>query len=439
MSAPEPLKVLHVLHSLSMGGAETWLMELLRHWSRTGDVQMHFLATGGVPGVFDEEAVRLGAKIHYLRYSRETLGTFLRGYRTILARGAFDAIHDHSDLVSGWHFLLGAGRLPPVRVTHVHNPILHLRANYAVTPMRRITTALGRRLVMSMATHVCGTSSKSLVEYGFKPQTKRPAVSVVHCGFDIAGFNSPREGDCLSVLEEFRLPAQAKVILFAGRIDRDLEITHPRNHKNSWLAVLIGRIVAEQNPDIYLLMAGAGDAQRAEIERRIAQWGLSGRLRLLGVRKDIARLMRAADVLLFPSAEEGLGMVAVEAQAAGTPVLASTEIPKEAVLIPQIFRRMALDETPEAWAEALLSLLEVPRPEPASLLGTLERSDFSILNSARRLAAIYSQTDNQADAVTRQWENLEVASRSSSMQLSAQRHTTNNDVSDLGDGKGVEE
>lgn len=438
MNAPKPLKVLHVLHSLSMGGAETWLMELLRHWSRTGAVEMHFLATGGVTGVFDEEVLRLGGKIHYLRYGRETLGPFLRGYRKILAREAFDAIHDHSDLASGWHFLLGAGRLPPVRVTHVHNPLMHLRANYAVTPIRRLTSALGRALVMRMATHVCGTSSKSLVEYGFTSRTKRPAVSVLHCGFDIASFNSPRDGDRLSVLEEFGLPAQAKVILFAGRIDRDLEVSHPRNHKNSWLAVLIGRIVAEQNFDIYLLMAGAGDAQRAQIERRIAQWGLSGRLRLLGVRKDIARLMHAADVLLFPSAEEGLGMVAVEAQAAGTPVLASTEIPEEAVVIPQIFWRMALEETPEAWAEALLSLLEVPRPEPASLLGALERSDFSILNSARRLEEIYCHADMRANAVTRQRENLEVTSRSSSVRPSAQR-LTNKSVSDLGDGRGLEE
>ena len=57
------------------------------------------------------------------------------------------------------------------------------------------------------------------------------------------------------------------------------------------------------------------------METRISEWGLSDMLRFIGVRSDIPRLMRAADVLLFPSVDEGLGMVAVEAQAAGLPVL----------------------------------------------------------------------------------------------------------------------
>lgn len=393
MNTTKPLKVLHVLHSLSMGGAETWLMELLRHWSQTGAVEMHFLATGGITGVFDEEVAGLGGRIHYLRYGRDALGTFLRGYRSILARENFDAIHDHSDLASGWHFLLGLGSLPPVRVAHVHNPIMHLRANYAVTPMRRFITALGRVLVMRLATHVCGTSSKSLIEYGFKVQAKRPAVSVLHCGFDIAKFNSSRKGDRVSVLRELGLPAQAKMVLFAGRLDKDLEIAHPRNHKNSWLAVLIGRVAAEKNPDVHLVMAGAGNSQRTEIERRVAEWGFSSRIHLLGVRKDMGRLMRAADAFLFPSADEGLGMVAVEAQAAGTPVLASTAIPDEAVVVPQIFRRVPLVETPEVWADALNFLLLAPRPDPTSLYATLQRSAFSIQISARRLEAVYRNTD----------------------------------------------
>lgn len=395
MSLHRPIKVLHVLHSLSMGGVETWLMELLRHWSRTGVVEMHFLATGGVRGVFDHEVERLGATIHYVRYSRHSIGTFLRKYRRLLAREAYDAIHDHSDLASGWHFLLGIGRLPPVRVAHVHNPLLHLHANYAVTPTRRIIASIGRELVLRLATHVCGTSAKSLCEYGFQHQAERPAISVLHCGFDISNFNSPREGDRQLVLDEFGLPPETQLVLFAGRLDRDMEVGHPRNHKNSWLTVLIGRAAAQRDPNVYLLMAGAGDEERVELERRIATWGLSDRIRLVGIRKDIGRLMRAADALLFPSAEEGLGMVSVEAQAAGTPVLASTAIPEEAVVIPQLFRRVSLDAAPDAWAEALLSLLAAPRLEPFGLRATLEVSAFSILNSAQRLEFVYRKSTNR--------------------------------------------
>jgi glycosyltransferase EpsF len=389
MSAPRPLKVLQVLHSLSMGGAETWLMELMRHWSKSGAVQMHFLATGGVRGAFDDEVVALGGRIHYLRYGRAHMASFLPAYRRLLRRERYDAVHDHADYASGWHFLLGAGVLPPVRVAHVHNPPLHLHSNYAVSPLRKAIAGAGRGLVLGLATHVCGTSAKALADYGFDPGLARPKVSVLHCGFDVGAFNGPRDPDRRSVLAEFDFPADAKVALFAGRLDRDFELGHPRNHKNSWLAALIARAAAERDPRFHLLMAGAGDDQRAELERRIDAWGLPDRLRLVGVRQDIGRLMRASDALLFPSAEEGLGMVAVEAQAAATPVLASTAIPGEAIVVPSLFEALGLEAAPEQWAERLLAVMNAPRPDATAVRAALETSDFSIVNSARRLEAVY--------------------------------------------------
>ncbi|HZZ89661.1 MAG TPA: hypothetical protein VFE13_15145, partial [Caulobacteraceae bacterium] len=44
-----PLRVLHVIDSLGMGGAETWLIELMRRWqARGGSVRADVLATGGL-------------------------------------------------------------------------------------------------------------------------------------------------------------------------------------------------------------------------------------------------------------------------------------------------------------------------------------------------------------------------------------------------------
>src|SRR6266481_4540219 len=112
-------KVLHVVDTLGMGGAETWLMELLRLWQREGSdrPQMDFLRTSGNPGIFDEEARALGAGVFYHRYGRSNIISFCRGLRQILARGRYSAIHDHQGYVSGWHFLMRAGLLPPVLIT----------------------------------------------------------------------------------------------------------------------------------------------------------------------------------------------------------------------------------------------------------------------------------------------------------------------------------
>jgi glycosyltransferase EpsF len=378
--------------ALGMGGAETWLMEVLRLWSRTGAGRLDFLITNGDRGIFDDEAVRLGARIHYLRYGRAHLAQFVTGFRRILAEGQYDAIHDHSDYASGWHFLMGAGRLPPVRVTHVHNPWLHIAANYAVSPSRRLSTAVGKRLVHALASHVCGTSEDALNKYGFLVGSRSPAVSVLHCGFDVSRFNAPRDADRRSVLQEFGWPETSRIVLFAGRLDRALELDHPQNHKNSWLAVNVVRAAASRDPEVRFLMAGAGDDERAAIERHVQEWGLSGRIRLLGVRSDIPRLMRGADLLFFPSRQEGLGMVAVEAQAACLPVLASSAVPRECVVIPDLYDAVPLTDPIEVWADRLLQRMAKSRPSLDVCRRACESSPFSIADSARRLQEMYTSS-----------------------------------------------
>jgi len=55
VAAERPLKVLHLIDNLGMGGAEAWLIELLRHWREAGGlVQTDILATGGRRGALDD-------------------------------------------------------------------------------------------------------------------------------------------------------------------------------------------------------------------------------------------------------------------------------------------------------------------------------------------------------------------------------------------------
>ena len=383
-----PLHVLQVISGLGVGGAETWLMAVLRRWSALGIGQMDFLLTGGQPEHFDEEAASLGAKLHYLPYGRAHLPGFVTRYRALLRDVRYDAIHDHSDFSAGWRLALGEGLLPPVRVAHVHNPWLHISANYAVSPGRRLAATGGRLLVKTLATHICGTSGEILRQYGFEPGGRRPSVEVVHCGFDIDRFDRGGMDHRARVLGEFGWPAETKLVLFVGRLDRSMELVHPQNHKNSWLALNIARETAMRDPRLRLIMAGDG-ASRAQLIAQVRQWGLEDRLILTGIRDDVPSLMMAADALLFPSAQEGLGMVAVEAQAAGLPVLASTAVPDEAIVIPEIYRAMDLQAPISEWVEALLALIGGSKVKAEVCRAAFAASDFSIVNSALRLEAIY--------------------------------------------------
>jgi glycosyltransferase involved in cell wall biosynthesis len=391
MKQERPIRVLQVIDRLGMGGAETWLMEVLRLWSKREFGRIDFLATSGNPGIFDEEARLLGAQVHYVRYGRAHLPRFAKQFRRLLREGQYHAIHDHQDYASGWHFLMGASALPPVRVTHVHNPAYQMRNNYGVTLSRRFTARVGKALVAHYSTHITGTSRQAIAEYGFDASRfRRIPKAALYCGFDPARFLGDPVAAKASVSHEFGWPEDAKIILFAGRIDQSLDLGHPQNHKNSGFAVSVGIECVRRDTRVRMLLAGAPSPAVSTLERGIAAAGLEGHIQFAGIRKDIARLMLAGDVLLFPSRGEGLGMVAVEAQAAGLPVLASTQVPRECVVVPELVRFKRVEAGEAEWAVGLLQLAAQPR-NTRTANQQVVASAFAIDNSARALLRLYSK------------------------------------------------
>jgi glycosyltransferase EpsF len=385
------LRVLQVVDTLGMGGAETWLMEVLRIWSRTGAARMDFVATSGNAGIFDEEAQRLGARIWYMRYGQRELARFVPAFRRVLRAGRYDAMHDHQDYASGWHFLMGAGELAPVRVTHVHNPAYQIRNNYGVTLRRRFTADIGRRLVSRYATHITGTSRQIIGEYGFDaPAFGHIPKAGLHCGFDPSRFLGDTVAAKAQVCEEFGWPHDATIVLYAGRIDQSPDFGHSQNHKNSAFAVEVAIEAARRDRAVCTLLAGAPSPAVAVLEARIADAGLAQRIRFAGVRRDIERLMLASDVLLFPSRGEGLGMVAVEAQAAGLPVLASSAVPRECVVVSELVRFRDVEDGAALWADDLLSLAARPRDVSRSN-AQVGASAFSIEHSSGALLRLYAE------------------------------------------------
>lgn len=388
---PKPLRVLQIVDTLGMGGAETWLMEVLRLWSKSGRGQMDFLLTSGNQGIFDEEAASLGAKLHYSKYGKQTLLPFTREFRRILKEGSYLAVHDHQDYASGWHFLLGGSALPPVRVTHVHNPSYQIRNNYGVSVSRRLTAMLGKYFISRFATHIAGTSRQVLTEYGMDaPTFQHIPKSALHCGFDPDRFSGDQSAASGSVRLEFGWPTDSKVILFAGRIDQSADPSHPQNHKNSAFAVDVGIEVARRLSSAHMLLAGKPNGATEVLEDRIRAAGLSDRIRFIGIRHDIDRLMLGCDSLLFPSRGEGLGMVAVEAQCGGLPVLASDAVPKECVVIPELVTFLPLNGDTAEWAGEMIRLLKAPR-NTKSGYNAVKSSAFALENSADALRKLYAQ------------------------------------------------
>jgi glycosyltransferase involved in cell wall biosynthesis len=395
-SGKRELRVLQVFSVLSVGGAETWLMALLKYFSEsTGSlpvkVKFDILLTGGEPSVFDEEAKTLGARLFYVPFSRRRPIKFMREFRRILVTGNYDVIHDHQDYVAGLHFAMGLGHLPPIRIAHVHNPF-YQRAEYARGPVRRVVRAAGRRTLGYLATHVVGTSSQIVSEYGFDGFKSRGiTLGAAYCGFDVANYQGDRKQVHAELCREFGWQPSAKIILFVGRLDAGnvIHLGRTMSHKNPAFALEVARECISSDPDERLLMAGAGDDKRKEFDSQIREWGLEEKIKLLGVRSDVSRLMLGSNLLLFPSLAEGLGMVVVEAQAAGLPVLASDTTPHECSVVPGLVKFLSLDLTARDWADEVARMINVGHAESSNCLEAIRRSPFSIQNSAANLLKIY--------------------------------------------------
>lgn len=349
---------------------------------------MDFLATSGDRGVFDDEAMSLGARIFYLRFGRSNVISFIRGLRQILRHGQYSAIHDHQAYVSGWHFAMGTGLLPRVRVTHVHNPFYQVQNG---STLRNLSSRVGKNLVSVYSTHITGTSRQMITEYGFDaPSYAHIPRMALYCGFDPSRFVGDRSVAKASLCCELGWPENAKIILFAGRIDQSPDFGHSRNHKNSGFAVSVGIECGRRDADVRMVFAGVRSPAVPVLEQRIAAAGLEGRIQFVGIRKDIERLMLASDVLLFPSRAEGLGMVAVETQAAGLPVLASTDVPSECVVVPELVRFKDVEDGVSAWADDLLQLAGQP-PDIQDANQRVASSAFAIESSSRALLQLYRE------------------------------------------------
>jgi glycosyltransferase involved in cell wall biosynthesis len=384
------MRVLHIIDSLSMGGAETWLVEMVRYAAshQTNLPAFDFLVAGGKPAIFDDFVREKGCRVHYLSLNQQNIMPFVRGFRKILRTHDYIAIHDHQDYLAGWHFLFGTGLLPKVRAVHVHNPYYQLHNNYGVTAGRRMKLKVGRTLLRTYATHIFGTSARLLEEYAITRKLfPRQWVGPVHCAFEISRFSGDHATAKQSLCTELGWPSSTRIVLFAGRLDASTEIGHPNNHKNSAYALEV--IAACPDPDVRMVMAGAKDFIRDAFQALIDQKGLTDRVRLLGIRKDMPHLMMAADLLLFPSRAEGMGMVAVEAQAAGLPVLASNAVPDEVVVLEELVRFVSLDAPFALWAGMLAKMMQQRRPRGTGDDPRWKHTGFNMEICCRELADYY--------------------------------------------------
>jgi glycosyltransferase involved in cell wall biosynthesis len=173
-------------------------------------------------------------------------------------------------------------------------------------------------------------------------------VRLIYNGIDLRPHDEARTGG--SVREELGCAPDACVILSIARLVTD------KDHATLLRAF---RRVAEQDPRARLWIAGDGPLQPV-LAAQIDRGGLEERVKLLGFRADIPRLLASADMLAITSVREGLPNVALEAMAARRPVVATAVSGTPELVRDGETGLLVPPGSPEALAHALGALVGDP-------------------------------------------------------------------------------
>ena len=356
------MRILHVLGTLDRGGVENWLLQVLRQIDRR-EHQFDFVVEGGGPYAYQAEAEALGARVIDCGSHRNLLRYGWRLLRALRRFGPYDCIHAHVHYYSGFPLALAALAGVPIRIIHSH------AAFPDVTYSRRIYAWAMRRTIRAVATAgiaVSRQAADALLPEGWK---NNDHWQVMPLGIDLEPFSRPV--DRARVRQELGIPADAFVVGHVGSF---------RPEKNHLFLLDVARELVALAPDGRLLLVGDGPL-RPIVEEKVRSLGLTEHVIFAGERPDIPRVMKGAmDAFLFPSHTEGLGLAAIEAQAAGLPCLISEGLPEECDAGVGLVFRASLTATPRDWAKRVLALREsrqVSVTMPAWV--TIERSAENLI------------------------------------------------------------
>jgi len=285
-------------------------------------------------------------------------------------------LHVHSSLDKGYGLLAGAVCRVPV-VVHLHMP-----HNY-----RKPRSILGRWRAglrgwahgLAVKHYIAVSEDVKRAHLPFRPG--RIPVTVVYNGVEAERFCQPDPAALVALRRELGLGGQGPVLI---------NVAMMRKHKGQrWLIEMMPWVL-ERYPQARLLIVGDGEERRA-LESMVRDRGLGQAVRLLGVRHDVPHLLALAQVFLFPSTGEGLGIAALEAMAAARPVVAF-RLPVLAEFIEDgVTGYLATPEDPADLAQKVLQVLSDPRL--AEAMGQRGRQvveeRFSAQASVRRLESIY--------------------------------------------------
>ncbi|HSJ47056.1 MAG TPA: glycosyltransferase [Euzebyales bacterium] len=364
------------------GGGMNVFVAALASRLRTHDIRVHVFTRASGADLPPTVVLDDGVRVHHVEAGpptlrKDDLASHLCAF--YLAVAAHPAIGD-VDLLDGHYWMSGwVGRklaqrrsVPLVQRFHTlaHAKDAGRSADEPPEPMLRF--AAERRVVRAADAVLAATSHEAaILGRAYRAQATR--VHIVPPGVNTMTFTP--DGDRQAVRQEL---GGGRLLLFVGRLQ---PLKGPDTAVRA-LAALDRHLPDDGIPTRLLIVGGAsgnghGTVDPPALRRLAAELGVADRVAVLAPRphRELAHLYRAADVVLMPSRSESFGLVALEAQACGTPVV-GTDVGGLPAILGAGGGTVVETHDPEAYARAAVPyLLDA---------GLRDRASQAAVRSARR-------------------------------------------------------
>ena len=296
------IKILFEYPQLNCGGTEMVMLNLVKFFDKNlCHVDLLVRKRGNNENAF----IELGCKIYRLEYTkkrkyRQDLVSFLQSHR-------YDVVHTH--MHSDMGLVMKSAKVVgvPVRVAHSHNARIDIPR--VLWPLQII-----RNWEVEKNANLFFACSRIAAEWMFPRHKKTSHIVYNAINLDLFSFE---ESVRKKQRNKLNIDDKTKVIINVGRC------TIQKNQ-----SFILDRAKDLQAENMLFLVIGNGPLFNY-IQQRIQKENITN-VQLLGERTDVSIWLCAADIFMFPSIYEGLGIVAIEAQASGLRVLCSDTIPPEA-------------------------------------------------------------------------------------------------------------
>ena len=266
--------------------------------------------------------------------------------------GYYDVVHSHYWLSGqvGW-LVRDRWAVPLVHTAHtlaaVKNAAL-ANGDAAEPPLR----AVGEQQVVDEADRLIVNTDAEARQLVSLHRADPSRIDVVHPGVDLQNFTPGDRGQARAALG---LSATERIVAFVGRIQ-------PLKAPDVLLRA-IARLDSRTPPVRVLVVggpSGSGLVAPDALARLAAELGIADRVSFLPPqsREQLADVYRAADLLAVPSYSESFGLVAVEAQACGTPVVAASVGGLPVAVADGRSGTLVAGHDPDQWARAIAGLLD---------------------------------------------------------------------------------